>query len=214
MKQKNGWLAAVVVIFILLAAGLAVNGAVESFLYPTKYTDEVFSSADEYAVERGAVFAVIKCESRFKQDALSHKGAIGLMQIMPSTGAYLYGKVYDGEQFADRMLYTPKINIRLGTYYLRYLTDRFQDIYWAAAAYNAGEGTVAQWIGEGLSLEDIPYPETREYIARFKAALKKYRKILTRRKQTGGSWNYARLREIFPPFILRYTAARTRFILD
>jgi soluble lytic murein transglycosylase len=154
-----------------------IYGIYEKTRYPVKYLGEIRTAATEFAVGENVVLAVIRTESGFDADAVSSKGALGLMQIMPSTGEYLYGKLYGGG-FDSQKLLEAQTNIRLGTYYISYLFERFdKDILWAVAAYNAGEGNVALWREAGTGLSDIPYKETREYVLKFQKAYKKYVKI-------------------------------------
>ena len=109
------------------------------------------------------IAAVIYSESRFR-DQTSHAGARGLMQITPST-AKLIERLSGGQTFNFEDLSNPDINIRYGTFYLRYLIDKFGDnVVAALAAYNAGETNVVAWGGSNLELDDIPFPETRGYV--------------------------------------------------
>ena len=103
------------------------------------------------------IAAVIYAESRFR-DQTSHAGARGLMQITPST-AKVIERLSGGQTFKFEDLSDPDINIRYGTFYLRYLLEKFDDNEIAAlAAYNAGETNVAAWGGSSLGLDDIPFP--------------------------------------------------------
>ncbi|MDR1906069.1 MAG: lytic transglycosylase domain-containing protein [Clostridiales bacterium] len=168
----------VILIFIFLTLfAYCAYGVYEKLSYPLKYRDETAAAAAAFSVEENVIFAVIKTESGFRADAVSVKGAVGLMQIMPSTGAYLYKKLYS-KDMEEGALFEPKLNIFLGAYYIGYLKNRFDgDILWAAAAYNAGEANVSAWIKNGLSLNSIPYKETRAYVIKFEKALKKYNKL-------------------------------------
>jgi soluble lytic murein transglycosylase len=148
--------------------------------YPLGFEDEVRAAALTFSVDENVVFSVIKIESGFKDDAASGKGAIGLMQIMPSTGEYLYNKVYKNaeKKFEKNMLFRADLNIELGTYYIRYLLDKFDgDLNWAVAAYNAGEGNASAWRTSGIDVGELPYAETREYVIKFQRAYKKYNKL-------------------------------------
>ena len=113
--------------------------------------------------------AVIAVESAYQPAAVSHKGAVGLMQIMPATGER-YGVTGDAKRSVTDKLKEPSINLRVGTRYLADLLDRFDDdLTLALAAYNAGEGVVDRYPGVP------PYAETRDYVrlvAQIHAALK------------------------------------------
>ena len=114
------------------------------------YAQEIARAAAESQLDPALVHAVIQVESAYRADAVSNKGALGLMQVMPET-ALRFG-VHDATE--------PKANLRAGTRYLRALLDMFdQRIDLALAAYNAGEGAV---IRHGRRLP--PYAETRRYV--------------------------------------------------
>lgn len=128
----------------------------------------VLAAANTYGVSPAMVLAVIRTESDFHQDALSSAGAVGLMQLLPQTFAYLREEKLN-EDLTDNDLWKPQVNIRYGTYYLSYLFSRFGNWQVALAAYNAGEGRVDEWLSDstlsdGKTLLDIPYPETAHYV--------------------------------------------------
>ena len=149
---------------------LGVRAAVEAagapraeFTLPLRHEDIIRQQAAQKGVPADLIAAVIYSESRFR-DQTSHAGARGLMQITPST-AKLIEKLSGGQTFKFEDLSDPDINIRYGTFYLRYLIDRFGDnVVAALAAYNAGETNVVAWGGSNLQLDDIPFPETRGYV--------------------------------------------------
>jgi soluble lytic murein transglycosylase len=135
----------------------------EEFTLPLRHEDIIRQQASEKGVPADLIAAVIYSESRFR-DQTSHAGARGLMQITPST-AKLIERLSGGSTFKFEDLSDPDINIRYGTFYLRYLIDKFGDNEVAAlAAYNAGETNVAAWGGSSLQVDDIPFPETRGYV--------------------------------------------------
>lgn len=115
------------------------------------------SKANDIDVE--LLKAVIATESGFDARAVSPKGAIGLMQVMPST-AQRYGVSADRKVTVERKLADPAVNIRTGSRYLRYLMDTFAgNVELALAAYNAGEGAVLR------AGKRVPnFPETRNYV--------------------------------------------------
>lgn len=147
--------------------------------YPLKFREEVFSACEDFSIDKALVFAVIKVESDFNKDAVSSKGAVGLMQIKPSTAEYIAQKTFT----TSYDLYSPKTNIRFGVWYLRYLILRFEDISVALCAYNAGEGNVSLWLKnreyslDGRTLNKIPYPETDAYLKKIEKSRKKYVKL-------------------------------------
>ena len=122
---------------------------------------------------------IINIESSFNPNAKSDKGAIGLMQITPKTGEYI-SKMLNVDEYD---LYNPKTNIEFGGYYLKYLINRFQNTETAVCAYNAGEGNVSIWLNnpefsdDKITLKNIPFTETNEYINKFKKTFTKYKKL-------------------------------------
>ncbi len=135
----------------------------EEVTLPLQHEDIIRQQAAQKDVPADLIAAVIYSESRFR-DQTSHAGARGLMQITPSTAKVIEG-LSGGQTFKFDDLSNPDINIRYGTFYLRYLIQKFGDNEIAAlAAYNAGETNVADWGGSSLSLDDIPFPETRDYV--------------------------------------------------
>jgi peptidoglycan lytic transglycosylase len=135
----------------------------EEVTLPLRHEDIIRQQAAEKGVPADLIAAVIYSESRFR-DQTSHAGARGLMQITPAT-AKLIEKLSGGQTFKFDDLADPDINIRYGTFYLRYLIRNFGGNEVAAlAAYNAGESNVIAWGGANLRLDDIPFPETRGYV--------------------------------------------------
>jgi soluble lytic murein transglycosylase len=151
-----------------LGAFLLVNSdrfqrTLEEVTLPLQHEDIIRQQAAEKDVPADLIAAVIYNESRFR-DQTSHAGARGLMQITPST-AKVIENLSGGQTFKFDDLSDPDINIRYGTFYLHYLIEEFGDNEIAAlAAYNAGETNFAAWGGSSLSLDDIPFPETRDYV--------------------------------------------------
>jgi soluble lytic murein transglycosylase len=135
----------------------------EEVTLPLQHEDIIRQQAAQKDVPADLIAAVIYNESRFR-DQTSHAGARGLMQITPST-AKVIESLSGGQTFKFDDLSNPDINIRYGTFYLHYLLQKFGDNEIAAlAAYNAGETNVANWGGSNLGLNDIPFPETRDYV--------------------------------------------------
>ena len=155
-----------------------------SYLYPYPYRDIVETYAWEYQVDSSLVAAVCLSESKFKNDVHSHRGAIGLMQLMPDTAAWIARRIGDSDYTPDGM-HDPERNIRYGTWYLRSLQDEFAgNRILVLAAYNAGRGNVQTWIDEnGWDVETfqdigaIPYSETRHYVQRVLKSEEKYREL-------------------------------------
>ena len=140
------------------------------YFIPKKYDDIIDKYSTEYNVDRSLVKAVIFKESRFKETAVSSKGAIGLMQLMPSTALWLMNKL----KIEDYKIESAHNNIRLGTYYLSYLMNLMDsDEEHALLAYNAGPENAKRWVNsEGYSKEDmdnyVDFNETRKYVREIK----------------------------------------------
>ncbi len=151
--------------------------------HPTLFSEYVDKYCQQYSVPKDLVYAVIKTESSFKSDAVSHKGAIGLMQITPDTYEWLCTKEPTEQVNAD-LLYTPQINIHYGTMFLSMLYSEYGVWETALAAYNAGRATVMRWLSDEKyskdgRLTDIPYKETREYVEKVLKTRDIYTEILS-----------------------------------
>jgi len=130
--------------------------------FPLRHRSEIRAAANEFDVCPALVASIIRAESNFRHDAVSHKGAIGLMQIMPSTAEFIAKKL----EIESYDLRNPRDNIRMGTFYIRYLLNRFGDTRTAIMAYNAGEGNVKRWLGDDVRLVTTPFAETNAYVER------------------------------------------------
>jgi soluble lytic murein transglycosylase len=179
---------------LTLAAGLALvivavlslvkpaDHAVKEITLPLRHDDIIRQQAADKGVDASLIAAVIYTESRFR-DQTSHAGAKGLMQLMPATADYIAHKS-GGTRFERADLATPQINIAYGTWYLRYLLDKYDgNTILTLAAYNGGEGKVDEWRrnaaarGEKFRVAShVPFKETREYVSRVLKARADYRK--------------------------------------
>ena len=136
-----------------------------------------------YHVDSNLTAAVIKNESKFRQTVHSHRGAVGLMQLMPDTAEWVARQLGD-QGYSEESLHDPDRNIRYGTWYLSELQREFHgnDIL-ALAAYNAGRGNVHEWIQNNgwtdhfSDIDAIPFRETRDYVRQVLADQKKYREL-------------------------------------
>jgi soluble lytic murein transglycosylase len=165
-----GLLAAGGIAVALLAGDGPLGDAVRELgILPLRHDDIIRQQARDKGLDPALVAAVIYEESKFR-DQTSHAGARGLMQITPATADFI-ARDSGGTRFVQADLATPQINISYGTYYLRYLMDRYdQSEALAVAAYNAGHGNVDRWVeaaggAEGFDVErDVRFPETRAYV--------------------------------------------------
>ena len=154
----------VLCILLVLFTAFFLRGYVVYKVYPLENEDLISKYSKQYSIDEYLVCAVISAESGFDETALSSKGAMGLMQIMPDTGEWAASKA-GIDNFETNMLYDPETNIMLGCWYLNYLSDVFDgDIKIVLAAYNAGPSRVREWIDADGVLREIPYIETENYI--------------------------------------------------
>lgn len=138
--------------------------------YPTPYKDLVTQYCAEHNVDPFLVTALMRVESRFRPHVVSEKGARGLMQVMPDTGRWVAQEL-GMDRFDPEMLHDPRVNLRIGTWYLASLEREFGgDKVIVLAAYNAGRGNVRKWLdttrwtGRIEEIDRIPFPETRDYV--------------------------------------------------
>jgi peptidoglycan lytic transglycosylase len=138
-------------------------------LFPKPYWSELKRSSAANGLDPYLVASLIRQESEFNPNAVSRANAVGLMQLLPKTGKAVAKQVklkrYDASQ-----LYTPAVNLELGTRYFRGMVDKFGGFEYALAAYNAGSDRVDEWLAQGKYrdpqefVESIPFTETREYV--------------------------------------------------
>ena len=163
----------------MVALGLVVNFVEKTYIYPLRNSDIINEYADAYSIDRALIYSVIKVESDFDKNAISNKGAIGLMQITPKTGEYIAS--LNGAKSYDLM--NADTNISFGCYYISYLYNRFSETETAICAYNAGEGNVSEWLknpkysDDGKKLKEVPFNETSQYIKKIKKTFEKYKKL-------------------------------------
>ena len=144
----------------------------ERIWYPLRYEQIVRGHARHYGLDPALLAAVIYQESKFDPGAQSRSGAIGLMQLTPSTAHGIAIRT-GGFRFRTVDLLNPEINIRYGAWYLRNLFQKYGDERLVLAAYNAGQGNVDRWRAEGQS---IAFAETRAYVDRVEDLKQIYRK--------------------------------------
>lgn len=175
MKIKILIILTLFIIMIFLFQRFNIYEKILRIYYPDTYSEYVDKYSEKYNVEKQWIFALIKAESNFKKDSISQSGAIGLMQLMEKTAVEVSNEI--GIEELD--LNNADTNIELGTKYFANLVKYYNGNYnLAITAYNAGIGTVARWISEGIikpdgtNIENIPYKETNNYVRKI---LKNYR---------------------------------------
>ncbi len=173
------------IILILIVFLIVFKNKIQRIFYPKLYEEFVSMYSDEYGVDENLVFAVIKAESNFQEDAVSHKDALGLMQIMKETAEDVARKYNIEIDFnnSEREILNVQNNIKIGTKYLAVLLEKYKNIEVAVAAYNAGIGTVDNWIekeiikSDGSDIENIPYKETNNYVRKILRNYKIYQDL-------------------------------------
>ncbi len=182
-RKKGRAVLAVVLLLVVLAAAYVFRPTLERLYFKLDYEEAIILYSQQYELDEYLVAAVIHTESGNDSNALSHAGAMGLMQIMPSTGEWIAQK-NDEPLMAKDDLYDPDRNIRYGCWYLRFLFDKFGDdnLSLVLAAYNAGPGRVDEWltndeVSENGKLVNIPYKETKDYVKKVQLAYEKYEEL-------------------------------------
>ena len=184
MKSKK-MIIVIAVILIAITVIFLLKDKILKIIYPKEYKEIVNIYAGEYDVDENLVFAVIKAESNFDENAVSHKNAIGLMQIMQETAEDIitrYGIDIDKDNLIEEIKKVQN-NINIGTKYLSTLLETYGNKEVAVAAYNAGIGTVNNWIEKGIikkdgtDIENIPYKETNNYVRKILRNYEIYQRI-------------------------------------
>lgn len=133
-----------------------------------KFSEQISDYAQQFEIDGALIASVANAESGFNETAKSSKGAIGIMQLMPSTAKWVAEKM--GEQFQEEKLFDAEYSLKLGSFYLSYLIKSFDDEKLGLCAYNAGPTCVRSWLAnskysqDGKTLSVIPFTETRQYI--------------------------------------------------
>lgn len=186
--RSRGLLAWFRVVPMAIVLVMGVISAVYSFgptmlfqgIYPLKYEEQIADSATRHGVDPYLVAAVVRTESGWDPQAVSNRGAEGLMQLMPETAQDMVALgLVDGAAYSASNLTDPATSIEFGCAYLSYLlryfngsTDR------AIAAYNAGMGNVEDWAAQNTVLHNaITFPETQTYLIRVNNAHDRYRQL-------------------------------------
>ncbi len=173
------------IIILILAVILLISNPVDSIMkkiYPLSHRELIMEYSAQYELNPYLVMAVISAESKFNENAQSHKDAKGLMQITESTFDWVCKK-YDID-YTSKSIYVPEANIHTGCAYLDFLLKSFNyDIKTALAAYNAGQGNVNKWLkdkkysNDGKTLVSIPFEETSNYVKTVLKRMDIYKKL-------------------------------------
>ena len=165
-----------------LTADQSLPKEVLQVIFPLTYWDLIRKHAAARNLDPYVVAALIGQESTFDPEARSVANAWGLMQIVPATGRSL-ARSLGIRRFTTSMLTNPETNIRMGTLYFSRLVQQFGGTYYALASYNAGENRVVRWkterpgLDEDEFIDDIPFPETQNYVKRILGTAEDYRQL-------------------------------------
>ncbi len=192
----------------LAAGGEDLPPPVLEVIYPMDYWPLIEKYSKENGLDPYLMAALIAQESTFTADVRSSANAYGLMQLLPSNGRR-YAQRLGIRPFSTASLTRPETNIRLGMALFKDLLDRFGGAHYALASYNAGDNRVAEWLDErpGLPqdefIDDIPYPETQNYVKRILGTAEDYRRLYGEGRLVPGS-----LKDAPPTRPLRVTSKR------
>jgi soluble lytic murein transglycosylase len=166
----------------LAESGVGLPAEILQVIFPLTYWDAIKKNAAVYELDPYVVASLVLQESTFDPTAHSGANAWGLMQIVPATGRRLATAV-GIRRFNTAMLTNGDTNIRLGTLYFKRLVTQFGGTYYALASYNAGENRVVRWkaerpnMDEDEFIDDIPFPETQNYVKRILGIAEDYRRL-------------------------------------
>ncbi|MFC5531306.1 lytic transglycosylase domain-containing protein [Cohnella yongneupensis] len=172
------------ILIIVLALLFVQSEWIGRWIYPISFKEEIRLSAAKYDLDPLLIAAIIRVESNYKPSAVSPKGAVGIMQIMPDTAEWILKQDDFGQLSVKQAGNEVHAGITLGAWYVKELHRQFEgSLPLTLAAYNAGPGKVRQWLDEGRwdgtedQLSDIPYGETRHYVQRVLYYYKKYQNL-------------------------------------
>ncbi|WP_291636018.1 lytic transglycosylase domain-containing protein [Clostridium sp.] len=179
MFKKIIKIVSIILLFVII---INYKSILKSF-YPLKYENQIVKYSQRYDVDPYLVVAVIRAESNFDEKAVSHRGAYGLMQIMPDTAMWVAENMKLTD-FKLEKLYDTEINIAMGCWYINNLNNEFNgNIDLVLAAYNGGRGNVQKWLknneysADGKTLNVIPFEETDKYVKKVKTNYNIYLKL-------------------------------------
>ena len=171
-----------IILLIIMSITIFNSNKILKIIYKKDYSEYVEKYAKENNIDPLIIYSIIKAESNFEKNAVSNKGATGLMQLLDET-ANEVARNEALEYNSAETLYNPEKNIRLGVKYYATLNDELGNYIIALAAYNAGIGTVNNWIKQGIikkdgsDIENIPYKETNMYVRKILNNYNMYKKI-------------------------------------
>ncbi len=181
---KNIIVALLIIALLIAAISTILSHIIKKATHPRDYSEYITKYSLQYNVPEVIIYAVIKVESDFDAMAESTAGAIGLMQLLPSTFEDITSNFLK-ENLSKKDIYDPETNIKYGTYYLSFLYQYFDCKSWeiAFAAYNGGPGNVQKWLDnpeysdENGNLTNIPFKETKNYVEKVNATIVEYEEL-------------------------------------
>ena len=179
------WMGTAALISLIAASAVVVHMSMPSWYariwYPMEHAPAIVAESEASGVQPDLIAAVIYQESKFSEVARSNRGAVGLMQVLPETARWIHRQP-GGPAAAPERLADPAVNIAYGVWYLHYLIDKYSSQDLALAAYNGGETNLRRWIegarleGRALTVADVPFSETRGFVAAVQDARAVYRR--------------------------------------
>ena len=172
----------ILLLYFVLFKVVEIDKVVMKKIYPLKYSEYIEKYAEEYNIDKYLVYAIIKAESNFEEDAKSTSNAVGLMQIMEATAFETANKM--DLNISEEDLFNPNLNIKIGLKYFTSLLEKYNNNYnLAIIAYNAGIGNVDKWIQDGIinadgtDIENVPFKETNNYVRKILRDYEIYKKL-------------------------------------
>lgn len=187
-ERRKGKKGKVLLCLVLLVAVAAValywaKDALMQEFYPLSYYETVMEQSEKNDLDPALVYGIIRAESGFDPNAVSRADARGLMQMTPDTFAWVQTMIPDSESLTAEDLFNPEVNIQFGCELLSLLISHYGNESTAICAYNAGMGNVTSWLedseysSDGITLKEIPFGETREYLKRVTDNRETYRAL-------------------------------------
>ena len=181
MKKITKIIILLIIVVAIVILIKPIKNQVMKKIYKKDYPEYVSKYSQQYNVEENLIYAIIKAESNFKANAISHQNAKGLMQLMEPTAKDVAKRF--GIELTDDNIIEPETNINIGTKYISTLLDKYGSVEVALAAYNAGSGNVDKWIQNGIikedgsDIENVPYKETNMYVRKILRDYKIYMEL-------------------------------------
>ena len=179
--KKYYWISIYIVLTFVIV--FTIVGAAIVYLYPIKFKNQILTYSKEFDLEPSLIASIINVESGFNANSVSGAGAMGLMQLMPSTAIEIADKL-NVSDFKIKDLLNPDINIRFGCYYVDYLSKIYNNnLVNVLAGYNAGLNNVNVWLinnkysEDGIEITKTPFKETNDFIKKVQNNHKIYSKM-------------------------------------